>query len=78
MQVIYELAARKGLKRMPLRDQDAMERKLRIYAETGVGDVIKLVNRDKWRLRHGDWRAVFLLINDVIVIEIAHRRDIYR
>jgi mRNA interferase RelE/StbE len=32
-----------------------------------------------FRVRQGDWRAVFLVEDgDVVVIEIGHRREIYR
>ena len=76
--VVFEFAARKALKAMPTRDAAALERKLTVYAQTGVGDVVKLTGVAKWRLRHGDWRAIFVRRNDVVVIQIAHRREVYR
>lgn len=31
-----------------------------------------------WRLRKGDWRAVYRLVDgDVVVDRIAHRREVY-
>jgi mRNA interferase RelE/StbE len=63
---------------MPLADQTAIVGKLIRYAETGAGDVVKLVGEPGYRLRHGDWRAVFELIDGVYVVRIAHRRHVYR
>ncbi|HKR12749.1 MAG TPA: type II toxin-antitoxin system RelE/ParE family toxin [Pyrinomonadaceae bacterium] len=41
----------------------------------------KLVNREEWRLRVGDYRALFLIDDQkqtITITAIAHRRDIYR
>lgn len=41
----------------------------------------KLVNREEWRLRVGDFRILFLIDNQqqtVTITAIAHRREIYR
>lgn len=53
------------------------------FAETGHGDVRKLrgAKPPKWRLRVGDWRAIFRydLVGEVIdVLRVRHRRDAYR
>jgi len=78
MQVVYLSAARRALKAMPLPDASALVAKLAVYADTGVGDVKKLTGEPRYRLRHGNWRAVFEIAGDVIVVRIAHRRDVYR
>ncbi len=78
MKVIYDRKALNALDRIPAQDRAALRRKLAAYAESGMGDVIKLADQDRWRLRHGVWRAVFVIKNDVVVIEIAHRREIHR
>ena len=79
MKVVYVSAALKFLSAMPARDREALKGKLKRYAETGIGDVLRLVNRPgEWRLRHGHWRAVFIIEKDVVVIQIAHRREVYR
>jgi len=77
MRVVFLSAALRGLRRMPRADAAALTRKLETCAETGRGDVRKLRARDGWRLQHGNWRAIFRLEGDVIVVEIAHRREIY-
>jgi mRNA interferase RelE/StbE len=36
--------------------------------------------RDQWRIRIGDWRAVYLIDDTaklVIVTRVAHRREVY-
>ncbi|MBO0906562.1 type II toxin-antitoxin system RelE family toxin [Jiella sonneratiae] len=78
MKVTYRPSAMKALNRMPAHDRDAIKGKLVRYAETRIGDVVKMVGTDEFRLRHGDWRAVFVIENDVLVIRIAHRRAVYR
>ncbi|ESR23370.1 type II toxin-antitoxin system RelE family toxin [Lutibaculum baratangense] len=78
MKVIFSNVARRGLKRMPVTDRVAIVSKLERFAADGTGDVIKLVGEPRFRLRHGVWRAVFELVDDVYVVRIAHRKDIYR
>lgn len=46
-----------------------------------AANVKPLKGSDRFRLRVGDWRVVYTLRDDVlivVVIEIGHRRDIYR
>ncbi|MGI8911776.1 MAG: type II toxin-antitoxin system RelE family toxin [Rubrobacteraceae bacterium] len=41
----------------------------------------KLKGREGWRIRVGDYRIVYRVNDDareVIVVDIGHRRDIYR
>lgn len=78
MKVDYRPSALKALNAMPGKDRDAIKAKLALYAETGTGDVIKMVGTDEWRLRHGQWRAIFVIEDGILVIRIAHRRQVYR
>ena len=78
MEVIYRRTAAKAIDEMPGRDRDALKAKLKRYASTGEGDVIKLAVRNEWRLRHGNWRAIFIIENNIIVVKVAHRREVYR
>ncbi|MBP0616679.1 type II toxin-antitoxin system RelE family toxin [Jiella mangrovi] len=78
MDIRFSNAARRGLKAMPAKDQAAMVTKLIRYADTGEGDVVKLTDQTGYRLRHGNWRAVFELIDGIYVVKIAHRREVYR
>lgn len=41
----------------------------------------KLSGNDYWRLRQGDYRILYRVIDEVLVIDIikiGHRRDVYR
>ncbi len=40
----------------------------------------KLVGMDAWRIRIGDWRVIYQLHEDrliVLVVRIGHRREVY-
>ena len=78
MQIAYTNVARKGLKNMPAKDRAALITKLEAYAATGEGDVKKLVGSEYFRLRHGDWRAIFEVEDGVLVIRVAHRKEVYK
>lgn len=55
-----------------------IEAKLAVFAETGHGDVKRLKGRDGARLRVGDWRVIFYVEGDTIVVAaVGHRREIY-
>lgn len=55
-----------------------IEAKLNTFAETGHGDVKRLKGRDGARLRVGDWRVIFYVERDtLIVVAVGHRREIY-
>ncbi|WP_412506683.1 type II toxin-antitoxin system RelE family toxin [Roseovarius sp. SYSU LYC5161] len=78
MQIAYTNVARKGLKKMPAKDRAALIAKLDVYAATGEGDVKKLVGSEYYRLRHGHWRVIFEVEDGLLVIRVAHRRDVYK
>ncbi|MEM9524477.1 MAG: type II toxin-antitoxin system RelE/ParE family toxin [Pseudomonadota bacterium] len=78
MGITFTNVARKALRNMPARDRAALIAKLEAFAATGAGDVKKLIGREEYRLRHGNWRAIFVIENDMIVLKVAHRRQVYR
>lgn len=56
-------------------------RKIRRFAETGHGDVVKMrgTDSDEWRLRVGDYRVRFRLSGGTLqVLHVGHRSDVYR
>lgn len=78
MNITYTAAAMKALRKLPAADAAALRAKLDHYAQTGEGDVKKLVGlQGRYRLRQGDWRAIFEIENGVLVVKIAHRREVY-
>jgi len=79
MQVTLSRTAAKALRRLPPQDAKALLAKLDHWARTGQGDVRPLTGEPGlFRLRHGDWRAIFELREGVLVLLIAHRREVYR
>jgi mRNA interferase RelE/StbE len=71
--------ALKQLRSVPKRDRDAILDKLAAHAQANTGDVKRLKGSSAFRLRHGDWRAVFEHKGETLLApEIAHRREIYR
>lgn len=77
MPVQFTPRALKDLRSVPTHDAAAIMAKLETFARTGAGDVKKLQARDEYRLRHGDWRALFEMRGDVVVIRVLHRREAY-
>ena len=53
----------------------------RLAEEPRPHGTVKLAGRDDYRIRVGDWRVVYE-VDDVrrrvIVVRVAHRRDVYR
>ena len=78
----HTAAALKALRRMPRNTADLIKLKVREVAAdpTAARNVKKLKGRPGYRLRVGDWRVIFTLNNDelvLIVIEIGPRGDVY-
>jgi mRNA interferase RelE/StbE len=77
--VTYTRTAIKALKNMPSKDATAIMEKMTDYAAGGVQDVKALQGSDLFRLRHGNWRAVFSQDATVIaVLNVAKRGEVYR
>jgi mRNA interferase RelE/StbE len=69
----------KALRKIPARDREAIMDKIKAYAEKGVGDVVALQGSDCYRLRHGDWRAIFSQDGTVLnALNVAKRGEAYR
>jgi mRNA-degrading endonuclease RelE of RelBE toxin-antitoxin system len=50
------------------------------YGDTGRGDVKRLQDSDQYRLRVGDYRVRFKVLDDgtLRVVHVRHRKDAYR
>ena len=72
--------AEKDLKAMQPSDRERVVERLRWLEADLHGDVKKLSNHvPEYRMRAGDWRALFEIAGDrVIVYRILHRREAYR
>jgi mRNA interferase RelE/StbE len=77
--VTYTRTAIKALKAMPGKDSKAIIAKLANHAAGGHEDVKALQGSDLYRLRHGNWRAVFSQDGTVVaVLNVAKRGEVYR
>lgn len=77
--VLYSRTAIKALKSLPAKDRDAIMDKMDAYAHGRPQDVVALKGSDFLRLRHRDWRVIFEEVAEAItVLDIAHRREVYR
>jgi mRNA interferase RelE/StbE len=79
--VLFRPQAARDLERLEGRDRDQVEEAIERFAQTGSGDVKRLVNEDRQlRLRVGDWRVRFVYESpDIIrILHIRHRREAYR
>lgn len=71
--VIYSKRARKYLEKMPAQWQLRVLQKVELLAGnpyTDNNNVTKLVGRDAYRLRVGDFRVIYSIMDDVLVIEV--------
>jgi mRNA interferase RelE/StbE len=74
--------ARKDLRRLPAGDRRRLLERLEAYAAEPVAghDVVSLKGAPgHFRLRSGDWRAIFQIVGEVVIVKrIRHRREVYR
>ncbi|MGH2461988.1 MAG: type II toxin-antitoxin system RelE family toxin [Chloroflexota bacterium] len=80
--ITWSIRARRDLGRLDPDVATRIHRALQRYDDDRQGDVQKLQSRaDEWRLRVGDWRLIFTLVDDleaILVIRVLNRRDAYR
>ena len=79
----FSRAARRDLRALPARDRERVLDRLDAYAadpEAPGHDVRPLAGEPEgFRLRAGDWRALFTLSGaEMTVYRIRHRREAYR
>lgn len=78
MQIAFTSAATRQWLGLSPDVRQRIEAKLKIFATTGRGDVKRLKGRPGARLRVGDWRVIFYVEDDtVVVVAVGHRREIY-
>ncbi len=82
--MIYQLEIRPKAQRdfddIPPRDARRISARILALSHDLQGDVKKLTNfTPEYRLRVGDWRVLFEIENQTIVIHrVLHRREVYR
>ena len=78
MEIVWTTAATRQWLKLSADVRRRLEAKLVTFAQTGQGDVKRLKGRDGARLRVGDWRIVFYVEgNTLVVVAVGHRREIY-
>jgi mRNA interferase RelE/StbE len=84
MDIEIERAAARGFRKMPKADAEALIAALEAIAAVQIAGLdIKALKGTacSYRVRHGDWRAVYRIdvVASVLYVERAgHRREIYR
>ncbi len=80
--VILPRSVQKQLARLDVNVQSRIEDSLGTLQETPrPAGAKKLKGRDGWRIRVGDYRVIYEIqdkVLQIIVIQIGHRRDVYR
>ena len=82
--IAYTKEAAKLLQRMPRNIAQLIREKLEMIAVDPYADLPnakKLQGREGYRLRVGDWRVVYKIQNDeliIVVLKIASRGEIYK
>lgn len=83
MALLSAAAAAKAMERMPSNDRARLLKALKAVAaepSRRFPFITEMAGRpSEWRLRKGDWRAVYRIEGaDVVVLLIGHRREVYR
>ncbi len=80
--IFIRRAAQKALSRIGKPDQDRIVAEIRrLASEPRPIGVKKLSGRDAWRLRVGDYRIIYEIHDDqlvVLVVAMGRRREAYR
>jgi mRNA interferase RelE/StbE len=78
VQIAFTAAATRQWLNLSADVRRRLDARLTAFARTGQGDVKRLKGRAGARLRVGDWRVVFYVEGDsIIVAAVGHRREIY-
>lgn len=82
-QIEFVKQAAKQFKILPTQEQERLKAKIdALVSEPRPVGVVKLVGEDNlYRIRVGDYRVVYVIQDDlllILVVKIAHRREVYR
>ena len=82
--IAYSKEAAKSLQRMPRNMAQLIREKLELIAVDPYADhpnAKKLQGREGYRLRVGDWRVIYKMQNEqliIVILKIASRGEIYK
>lgn len=81
-QIEFTTSASKQLKKLPKEQQSRIQAKIDELADNPRPDgVIKLTNSENYRIRVGNYRIVYDIFEDILlisVVKVSHRKDVYR
>jgi mRNA interferase RelE/StbE len=78
MEIAFTAAATRQWLRLSADVRRRLDAKLLAFGKTGQGDVKRLKGRRGARLRVGDWRIIFYIEGDTIIVAaVGNRREIY-
>jgi mRNA interferase RelE/StbE len=83
-EIFFTKQSDRALRKMPRNKSNLIRDKLAVIANDPYAqhnNVTKLQNRSGYRLRVGDWRIIYEIQNDklvILVLKIAPRGEIYR
>jgi mRNA interferase RelE/StbE len=83
-QVVFTKPAAKVLSKIPSATSKTIRQKIEQIAESPFDphpNVTKLQNREGYRLRVGDWRVIYEIRQEqilIIVVQIGLRKEVYR
>ncbi|TAK72016.1 MAG: type II toxin-antitoxin system RelE/ParE family toxin [Gammaproteobacteria bacterium] len=81
-EIEIERSALKALQKIPAMDRDKIIDAIEHLAfEPRPVGAKKLSGRDGWRIRIGNYRVIYEIIDHtcyILVLDIGHRKDIYR
>ena len=81
-QIIIERSASKEIEKINRADQILITQSILLLAENPrPNGCKKLKGRDAWRIRIGDYRVIYEIQDDILVItivKVGHRQDVYK
>jgi mRNA interferase RelE/StbE len=82
--ITFSLQAQREIRKLPLHIVSIIRQKLDIIAANPFAshpNVKKLQGQPGYRLRVGDWRVIYLIEKDavvILVIKVGHRSEVYK
>jgi mRNA interferase RelE/StbE len=81
MNVNFAPGAWRAWRKLPQAVQDRLKARLVVYANDPLQHAVKLTDAPigTYRFRVGDYRIVFDIVNEeIVVLAVGHRKEIYR
>ena len=80
--LFIEKSAQKDLSKIPQKDQNRIIKSIQALSKNPRSTKSKkLVGRDAWRIRVGDYRVIYEIHDErllILIVVIGHRKDIYK